>query len=172
MEAGGSPLPDVRSPEAPQLPLQPLTRLAVAGNPEASLQPAPGRRPRKNAGFPAATIGSGPEARRARPGHDGRMTYAVRWSENDGPSHAGGLTFDRGSLVLADAGESSDTPALRLRSDELADIYFERRTGGSASGRPNLVLVTHGGTRLQIASLEGLGALHELAEQLTLARQA
>ncbi len=98
------------------------------------------------------------------------MTYAVRWNENDGPDHVGGLTVGPGSLVLSDAGESFDTPSLRLESDDLADIYLERRTGGTWSGRPNLVVVTHGGTRLQIASLEGLGALHELAEQLTLAR--
>jgi hypothetical protein len=98
------------------------------------------------------------------------MTYAVRWNENDGPDHVGGLTVERGTLILSDAGESAHEPALRVESDDLADIYLERRTGNSASGRPNLVLVTHGGTRLQIASLEGLGALHELAEQVTIAR--
>jgi hypothetical protein len=115
-------------------------------------------------------MGAGPDAREAAQGDDALMTYGVRWNENDGPDHVGGLTVDRGTLVLSDAGESIHKPALRLASEELADIYLERRTGSSNSGRPNLVLVTHDGTRLQIASLEGLGALHELAEQLTLAR--
>jgi hypothetical protein len=98
------------------------------------------------------------------------MTYAVRWNENDGPDHVGGLKVEGSRLVLSDAGESVETPALRVESDELADIFLERRVGGTTSGRPSLVLVTHHGSRLQISSLEGLGALHELAEQLTIAR--
>ena len=172
MEAGGPTLRDVRTPEAPQLSLQPLSGPQVAAKPDVAAHPASGHRRSTGKGFPAALIGGGTEARRSSPRHHRHMTYAVRWNEDDGPDHVGGLTLDRESLVLADAGGSSHEPALRLRSDELADIYLERRTGGSASGRPSLVLVTRGGTRLQIASLEGLGALHELAEQLTLARRA
>jgi hypothetical protein len=99
-----------------------------------------------------------------------RMTYAVRWNENDGPDHVGGLTLEQESLSLFDAGDGTGEPAVRVHGEELADIYLERHAGGSAGGRPSLVLVTHGGRRLQIASLEGLGALHELAEQLSAAR--
>lgn len=122
-------------------------------------------------GFPAARMGSCPDARSPRRVDDRAMKYAVRWRQDDGPDRVGGLAIDRRSIVLADARESLDTPALQLGIDELADIFLERQSGGATGGRPTLVILTHGGTRVQITSLEGLGALHELAEQLALVRR-
>jgi hypothetical protein len=91
------------------------------------------------------------------------MSYAVVWRENDGPACAGLVELDDRCFEL-----SQDR---RVRYCDLADVYLERRSGGSASSRPSLILICHDGTRLQIESLEGLGALHELAGELVEARR-
>jgi hypothetical protein len=91
------------------------------------------------------------------------MTYAVVVSEDDGPEHVGRLEFERDCLRL-----SAGSP---VRYDDLRDVYVERRSGGStAQSRPTLVLITRQGERLRIGSLEGLGALHELAGKVAEAR--
>jgi hypothetical protein len=90
------------------------------------------------------------------------MTYAVRWSENDGPPHAGVMALDDRFVELSDD--------RRIRYGDLADIFLERRVGGALSRRPSLVLVCRDGVRLEIESLQGLGVLHELAEELVEAR--
>jgi hypothetical protein len=90
------------------------------------------------------------------------MTYAVAISEDDGPGRVGRLELEPSCLRFA-----GGKP---VRYADLRDVYVERRSGGSPPGRPTLVVVTRGGARLQIASLEGLGALHELAESLAESR--
>ncbi len=90
------------------------------------------------------------------------MSYAVVWSENDGPGHAGVMALEDRFLEL------SDDRQVRYR--DLADIYLERKARGTAGTRPSLVLICRDGVRLQIDSLEGLGTLHELAEELVEAR--
>ncbi len=89
------------------------------------------------------------------------MTYAVRWRENGGPPFTGGLLLTDGGLEL--------TAAVTRRGvgyGELSELYFDRTADAS------LVLVTSRGDRLAIASLQGLGALHELADRLAAARRA
>jgi hypothetical protein len=91
------------------------------------------------------------------------MSYAVVWSENGGPGHAGLMELEDRFLELSEDRQ--------VRYGDLADVYLERRSGGSSvSSRPSLVLICRDGARLQIESLEGLGALHELAEELVEAR--
>ena len=88
-----------------------------------------------------------------------RMTYAVRWQENDGPPFAGGLLLDGAGLWL------TGTSARRgLMFDDVAELSLER------GGQPSLVLVTSEGDRLAIASLQGLGALHEVADRVAAGR--
>ncbi|HEV8100121.1 MAG TPA: hypothetical protein VGP56_13295 [Gaiellaceae bacterium] len=86
------------------------------------------------------------------------MTYAVVVSADDGPGLAGRLDLEADSLAFSGGS--------RVRYADLRDIYFERRT----TGPPALVLQSCTGDQLRIASLEGLGALHELAEELVEAR--
>jgi hypothetical protein len=86
------------------------------------------------------------------------MTYAVVVSTDDGPEHAGRLDLGTDSVTFSGGG--------RVRYSDLRDIYLERRP----SSPPALVVQSRGGDRLRIASLEGLGALHELAEELVEAR--
>ena len=91
------------------------------------------------------------------------MTYAVVVSEDDGPEHIGRLEFEHECLRLS--GGSA------VRYDDLREVYVERRSGGSTTtSRLALVLISRQGERLRIGSLEGLGALHELAEKVAEAR--
>jgi hypothetical protein len=94
--------------------------------------------------------------------NDEGMTYAVVVSADDGPEQAGRLELDPGCVRFSGGS--------RMRYADLRDVYFERRSAGSSTGRPTLVLISRQGERLRIASLEGLGALHELAEELVEAR--
>ena len=90
------------------------------------------------------------------------MTYAVVVSEDDGPELPGRLELERDCLRFS--GGSS------VRYADLRDVYVERRAGGDSPRRPSLVLISEQGDRFRISSLEGLGALHELAEELVEAR--
>lgn len=86
------------------------------------------------------------------------MTYAVVVSSETVPETAGRLDLEADSVCFSGG--------RRVRYADLRDIYLERRS----SGPPALVLQSRSGDRLRIESLEGLGALHELAEELVEAR--
>jgi hypothetical protein len=86
------------------------------------------------------------------------VTYAVVVSADDGPARAGRLDLEADALSFSGGS--------RVRYADLRDIYVERRPAAP----PALVLRSCTGNHLRIASLEGLGALHELAEELVEAR--
>lgn len=88
------------------------------------------------------------------------MAYAVLWSENGGAPRAGRL--DLGSVVLVLAGR----PARELSYDDVADVRIDRRPTVRLAGRPTLVIESRAGDSFRIASLDGAGTLHELAELL------
>ena len=93
------------------------------------------------------------------------MTYAVLWSENDGPEFAGRLSVEPAGVALF--GTAADRPPATcdVQFAEIADVYLER-TAPRHSWHPSLVLVTTAGDRFEIGSLEGLASLHELAEEV------
>jgi hypothetical protein len=80
------------------------------------------------------------------------MTYAVVLSTDDEPGQTGRLDLGRDSFSFSDG--------RRVRYADLQDIYLERAPGKP----PSLVVEPRSGDRLRFVSLEGLGALHELAE--------
>jgi hypothetical protein len=86
------------------------------------------------------------------------MTYAVVMSSDGGPATPGRLDLEPDSFSFSDG--------RRVQYRDLLDIYLERRS----SGPPALVLQPRTGARLRVVSLEGVGALHELAEELFDAR--
>jgi hypothetical protein len=92
------------------------------------------------------------------------MTYAVLWCENDGPEFAGRLSMEPEGVALF--GTAADRPPATcdVQFAEIADVYLERAASPTHSWRPSLVLVTTAGNRVEIGSLQGLAALHELAE--------
>ena len=92
------------------------------------------------------------------------MSYAVVWRENEGEAYAGRLTLDRDCVMLSGTARGARESQRLLRCDELAGAHLERHGG------PVLVLVGPSGNRVELASLEGAGALHELAESIAVAR--
>jgi hypothetical protein len=92
-------------------------------------------------------------------------SYAVIWSNADGILRAGKLVLGPAALRLEGAQRRSreSTHALRyedLRGGELAPI------GERLQGLPTLVLRDAAGAKLRIASLDGRGAIHEVARVL------
>jgi len=86
------------------------------------------------------------------------MTYAVVMSANGGAAQPGRLDLEPDGFSFSDG--------RRVRYADLLDIYLERRSNAP----PALILQPRTGDRLRLVSLEGLGALHELAEELYEAR--
>ncbi len=92
------------------------------------------------------------------------MAYAVVWSENGGRLRAGSLELAHGALRLG------GKPERRLAYDDVEDVRIDRRPKIRLGGRPTLVIESRGGDSLRIASFDGAGSLHELAERLEAAR--
>lgn len=86
------------------------------------------------------------------------MTYAVVVSEDGGPGSRGRLELDAHDIVFS-SGE-------RLALADLRDVYLER----CPSSPPVLVMISTQGEHFRVSSLEGIGALHELAEAVVAAR--
>jgi hypothetical protein len=99
------------------------------------------------------------------------VRYAVVWSENGGSLHAGGLELDSSSLQPTGTAPSKGASRRRLPHEGLDDARIERRTHLRLAGRPTPVLAFRDGGRLCLASIESVGSLHELAEQLEAGRR-
>ena len=99
------------------------------------------------------------------------MSYAVVWNTNDGPDCIGKLELLPGMIQLLGVGEGLRDADVDLRLDDLDSMYLERCAPPKNSWEPALVLVTRDADRIAIGSLEGLGALHELAESVEHGRQ-
>jgi hypothetical protein len=82
------------------------------------------------------------------------MTYAVVLSTDDEPGRAGRLDLGSNCFTFSDG--------RRVRYADLSAIFLERAPGKP----PSLVVQPRSGDQLRFVSLEGLGALHELAEHI------
>src|SRR5206468_1082887 len=98
------------------------------------------------------------EGRCRRVTHHEGVSYAVVWRENGGPTCVGGLVLVGAGLELSGAATRRNVPY-----DDLRELYVHR------TDKPALVLVTSAGDSFAIASLQGLGALHELADRVAVA---
>lgn len=97
------------------------------------------------------------------------MSYAIVWRESEGAEYSGRLELQADRIVLSGSKAGSRTTR-EVPYDDLAAAALERRSSGRATTRPTLILSTSDESRLEIASLDGLGALHELAERIEGAR--
>jgi len=97
---------------------------------------------------------------------DADMSYAVLWSEQEGPAHAGKLELSAGSLVLDGVNGSG-----RIRCDLPIGDIMALRIGRSRSerlgGRPALVLQLTRDRVVRLATLAGIGALHEVVDHIS-----
>jgi hypothetical protein len=98
------------------------------------------------------------------------MSYGVVWSENEGPLHAGRLDLAGGSILFDGTSREMGRCRHELFYEELGDVWRERRREARLSKRPTLVFQRRNGSCIRVSSLDGAGALHELAERVQVAR--
>lgn len=103
-------------------------------------------------------------------GEDGPMSYAIVWRENDGLRHTGRLDLTDAAVVLTGTGAGAFV-LRELSYGDLSTAHLERSTHVELLSEPALVVGTEEGDRFVIGSLEGVGALHELADELVSARE-
>lgn len=97
------------------------------------------------------------------------MSYAIIWIDEGGKKSSGRLDLGRTAVVLTGTGAG----AIReLAYDDLTGARVERCAQVELPAEPALVLELHDGETLVIRSLEGIGALYELADDLEAARMA
>jgi hypothetical protein len=90
-----------------------------------------------------------------------RMSYAVVWNRPGAPEVSGRLDLRDDCVFLSGLRPWGSEAPLRVDRSELVDVHLERNGGGRV-----LVLVQADGSSLRLRSLEGAGALHELADAL------
>ncbi|HVS85034.1 MAG TPA: hypothetical protein VHD91_05350 [Gaiellaceae bacterium] len=94
-------------------------------------------------------------------------SYAVLWSEPGRPTRAGKLELEPTGLRLEGSlGERGTREVHRVFYEDVESVHVGRANGERIAGRPCLVLELAVGGPLRIGSLQGLGVLSELAEQL------
>jgi hypothetical protein len=84
--------------------------------------------------------------------------YAVLWSNGDGILKSGRLETLPDRIELSSRGTT-----LMVAFDEVREAYIGRGSGDRLRGLPALVLDHGSRGRLLVASLEGTGALYEIA---------
>jgi hypothetical protein len=82
-----------------------------------------------------------------------RRTYAIWWTEGDGPRHAGKIEL--GSLHLLLSANGSDRVAVPL--DDIVSVEYRRG---------ELCVERRAGADLRIGNLDGPGVLLELSDAL------
>jgi hypothetical protein len=89
-------------------------------------------------------------------------SYTVIWDDGE-PLEAGRLEVAREGIAFHGA-----VRELAVGFDDIDSVRVGRGSGERIGGRPSLVLGLRGGRPLRIGSLDGLGALNELAASLAL----
>jgi hypothetical protein len=85
-------------------------------------------------------------------------TYAVAWRRDDEGTVSGALQADREGLHLHGRGGP-----VHVLFAEVVRLSIERSRAQRLRGLPAIALLLARGETLRIASLEGTGALHEIA---------
>jgi len=121
-------------------------------------------------GFAATRSGVDPDAGLVHSAEDGAMSYAIVWSENDERPYTGRLELTSAAVALTGYRAGAPEARRQLSLEDLEAAYLERGARAKLPWEPALVLVTRDGDRVAIGSLEGLGALHELADAVACGR--
>jgi len=94
------------------------------------------------------------------------MSYAVLWTEKDGPPHAGKLELRTGSLVLHGM-NGSGRITREFPIGDVMSLRIGRGWGERLGGRPALLLQLSQERSVRIATLAGVGALHEVVDHIS-----
>ncbi len=97
------------------------------------------------------------------------MTYAVTWSENGDSMYSGRLELGPNGVLFYGAADGSEAQS-EFRYEDLVALSFQRQKLSGRATQPTLVLTNRADVRIEIASLQGLGTLHEVADRVELER--
>ena len=97
---------------------------------------------------------------------DAGMSYAVLWSEQEGPAHAGKLELGASSLVV-DGLNGSGRIRREFSIGDVMSFRIGRGRGERLGGRPALMLQLTQGRTLRLATLAGAGVLHEVVDHIS-----
>jgi hypothetical protein len=89
-------------------------------------------------------------------------SYAVAWQHAGQEVRSGGLHCGTVGLYLE--GRTGE----HVSYEEISELSIERTRSERVRGLPVIALALRDGRSLRIASLEGIGRLHEIASQLRL----
>jgi hypothetical protein len=92
-------------------------------------------------------------------------SYAVSWQGFDGREHTGRLDLGPTALRL-EGGNGGGPVVFDLAYADLDDVHVTRRLEERLRGLPTLVLRSHAGDTMRLATIAAPGALADLAEQL------
>lgn len=95
-----------------------------------------------------------------------KLSYAVVWREAGGPVYTGKLEIAPDAVRLRGSSRDGAVWAERLPYEQLASVRIGRSAEDRLGGERTLVLERSSGSRLHVASLDGLGIVHELADQV------
>ena len=94
------------------------------------------------------------------------MSYAVVWREEQGPVYAGSLELRERCVVLGGSAPQARESRRELYYSEIDDVAVDGRAGARLDGRQTLVIDRRRAPNVRVASVEGAGTLHEIAERL------
>jgi hypothetical protein len=94
------------------------------------------------------------------------MTHAVIWNEDGNVSLAGKLELENACVTFSGSAPGSPEIRRKVPLAELSDAHYGRLSHARGGRDQGLVLVRLDGRRIEIASVEALGAARELAESI------
>jgi hypothetical protein len=90
-------------------------------------------------------------------------SYAVVWSEPDGPRFVGSLTIDGAGMHLRGASAEGHLSRRSLAPHEIAHVRVQRPAGLRADASPSVILEQPDGAVLSLVAVNGAGVLFEIA---------
>ncbi len=94
-------------------------------------------------------------------------SYAVLWSEPRHQTEAGKLEFEAKSLRFEGSRGPRSARIHRVSYDDIDSVRVAHGAEERLGGRPVLVLDLAAGGPLRIGSVDGVGTVSELADELT-----
>lgn len=98
-----------------------------------------------------------------------RRSYAVTWREGDGPVNAGKLVLGDTGFRLEGGNPRGRLSAKNVRYADVSSVETARRPPERINGRPTAIVGRPERAPLAMATVDGLGSVHELVERLAAA---
>jgi len=106
------------------------------------------------------------------PGETRRAQYAVLWQEDADPVSVGRLEVGDGMFTLTGKERGGPSRQCRVALSTIRAVRIGRMENERLDGMLTLVVERHRAEPILIAQATGIGAIHELADQLALALPA